>query len=637
MDAPHGRAPHDGQDERPGDERLGMHEPISRRDFINGTLVAGAGFWLAGYAPATPSAADAWTGYGGVGDYRRSNGNTYEVMAAAHAMRDGAFEHPAARAADAGETYDLVVVGGGLSGLAAAVFFQTRTGGRCLVLDNHPIFGGEAKRNEFLVDGQAVVAHQGSAIFLVPAKGGYTDRFYDLIGMDRRTFEYQRWRGPAPEMPLNHSPYGAPKHYGFYFGPRFGQRPGVWVIDPWGRQLDGAPLSDAQKAELMRWRTVRNDGPRPQAEGDAVARQLDAITLEEHLMARHHISRETVRTFLSPVEGGGYGLGPDVLSAYCAYAIETQYPEDGDDAVGDQMFPDGNTGFARLMVKTLIPDAFPGPRTVEAVWRSRVRFAALDRAGQATRIRLNALVVRVEHAGDPAHAPHVVVTYARGGRLFRVRARAVVMAGGSWTTKHVVRDLPEGHREAYAQFYRSPCLMANVAVRHWRFLYRMGMSGCRWFEGLGNYLAVRKTATVGGGSETFGPDSPTALTIKVLFATPGLPVGEQGARGRAELLGPSVAQYERAFREQLGDMFAPGGFNPRRDIAGIILNRWGHAYVNPQPGFFFGTAGEPAPRDVLRERPHGRIAFANTDLAGAMDIRNAVREADRAVSQLVGA
>jgi spermidine dehydrogenase len=102
------------------------------------------------------------------------------------------------------------------------------------------------------------------------------------------------------------------------------------------------------------------------------------------------------------------------------------------------------------------------------------------------------------------------------------------------------------------------------------------------------------------------------------------------------MLAKSFAQYERELREQLGDMFAPGGFHPRRDIAGIILNRWGHAYVNPQPGFFFGRDGAPAPRDVLRYRPHGRIAFANTDLAGAMDHRNAILEADRAVAQLVG-
>jgi len=613
-----------------------MNEPISRRDFLNGALLAGAGLYLNGRAPVI-SPADAFNGYGGVGDYRHSNGNTWEVLSAGHAMRDGAFEKRVATATDTREMYDLVCVGGGLSGLAAAVFFQKDKGGSCLVIDNHPIFGGEAKRNEFRVNGQSLIAHQGSAIFLVPGKGGYTDRFYQMIGMDRSTFNYQTWRGPTPEMPLAQSPYdiGSPKQYGFYFGSRFGKTPGVWLIDPWGRNLDGAPISDTAKAELLRWRNVRNNSAVPKTEGDAISRQLDTITLEDHLMAQHGISREIIREFLSPIEGGGYGLGPDALSAYCNYAIETEFPEDGDDKLGDQMFPDGNSGFARLMVKTLIPDAISGPRTVDAVWENRVSFGALDRPGQPTRIRLNSTVVRVEHAGDPASAPHVVITYAKGNRLYKVRARRVVVAGGSWTAKHIVHDLPAAHREAYAQFYRSPCLMANVAVTNWRFLYKMGISGCRWFEGLGNYLSVTKKALVGNTSRTIDPDSPTVLTIKVLFAKPGLPIGEQGSRGRAELLSTSFAQYERALRQQMSDMFAPGGFNPRRDIAGIILNRWGHAYVNPQPGFFFGVNGKPAPRDVLRDRPHGRIAFANTDLAGAADHRNSIREADRAVHQLL--
>ncbi len=597
-----------------------MREPISRRDFLDGILLTGAGLLVPGQAPTT-SPADAFNGYGGIGDYRHSNGNTWDVLSAGHALRDGggALEQQIAAASDTGEMYDLVAVGGGISGLAAAIFFQKSKGGRCLVIDNHSIFGGEAKRNEFLVDGQRLTAHQGSAIFLVPGKGGYTERFYEMIGMDRSAFTYQTWRGPSPEMPLAHSPYERPQNYGFYFGPQYGQRPGVWVMDPWGRKLEGAPIGETTRAELLRWGTGRVDTPRPQTEGDAISRQLDSITLEDHLMTRHGISRETVRTFLSPIEGGGYGLGPDALSAYCNYAIETQFPEDGDDSLGDQMFPDGNGGFARLMVKTLIPDAFAGPRTVDAVWQSRVNFRALDRAGQATRLRLNSTVVRVAHAGDPASAPHVVVTYAQGNRLYNVLARSVVVAGGSWTAKHIVHDLPATHRDAYTQFYRSPCLMANIAVRNWRFLYKMGLSGC-----LGNEL------------RTIDPDSPTVLTIKVLFAQPGLSIAEQGSRGRAQLLGTSFAQYERAFREQLADMFAPGGFDPRRDIAGIILNRWGHAYVNPQPGFFFGVNGQPAPRDILRNRPHGRIAFANTDLAGASDHRNSIREADRAVTQLLG-
>jgi len=616
-------------------DSLGMNEPITRRDFLNGTLVAGVGLVLgrSNQAPATISPAAAWDGYGGVGDYAHAHGNMWDVMTMAHRMRDGEFERKIGGATATGETYDLVCVGGGISGLAAAVFFQKKRAGTCLVLDNHAIFGGEAKRNEFTVDGQTVVAHQGSAIFLVPQKGGYTDSVYNLIGMGRSSFEYQT----CAELPLAHSPYEEPSNYGFYFGSQFGQRAGVWVIDPWGRKLEGAPLSEAVKGEWLRTRSVLNPGPRPVTEGDDISRQLDSITLEDHLMARHQITRETVRTFLSPIEGGGYGLGPDALSAYCNYAIETQFPEDGDATLGDQMFPDGNSGFARLMVKALISDAIAGPRTLDAVWQNRVNFAALDRAGQATRIRLNATVVRVVHAGNPSQAPHVVITYVKGNRLFSVKARAVVMAGGSWTTQHIVSDLPDSHRGAYAQFYRSPCLMANLAVRNWRFLYKMGMSGCRWFGGLGNYLSVRKQAKVGGMPATMGPDSPTVLTIKILFAKPGLPIGEQGSRGRAELLGTSFAQYERTLREQFGDMFAPGGFDPRRDIAGIILNRWGHAYVNPQPGFFFGTGGQPAARDILRSSAHGRIAFANTDLAGAMDHRNSIREADRAVNQLVGA
>src|SRR5437588_2749862 len=179
---------------------LGMDEPISRRDFLNGALLVGSGLLLDRQAATIPPA-DAFNGYGGIGDYAHANGNTWEVLSAGHALRDGAFEARIAAATDTGETYDLVAVGGGISGLAAAVFFQKYQGGRCLVIDNHPIFGGEAKRNEFLVDGQRLVAHQGSAIFLVPRKGGYTDRFYEMIGMDRSAFAYQTWRGPSPEMP----------------------------------------------------------------------------------------------------------------------------------------------------------------------------------------------------------------------------------------------------------------------------------------------------------------------------------------------------------------------------------------------------------------------------------------------------
>src|SRR6266478_7552133 len=117
------------------DGRLGFHGAISRRDFLNGVLLTGAGLLLHNKAP-TISPEDAFNGYGGIGDYAHSNGNTWEVLSAGHAMRDGAFEKRIATATDTGEIYDLVAVGGGISGLAAAVFFRKYTGGRCLVIDN---------------------------------------------------------------------------------------------------------------------------------------------------------------------------------------------------------------------------------------------------------------------------------------------------------------------------------------------------------------------------------------------------------------------------------------------------------------------------------------------------------------------
>jgi spermidine dehydrogenase len=241
----------------------------------------------------------------------------------------------------------------------------------------------------------------------------------------------------------------------------------------------------------------------------------------------------------------------------------------------------------------------------------------------------------VKHDGDPKKAETLSITYLRAGKLHRVKARSAVVAGGSWTAKHIVKDLPAEYADAYAQFHRSACLMANVAVRNWRFLQKLGITGCRWFDGFGTELNVYRRAVLGNVDRTLSPDAPIVLTLKVLFQSPGLPTREQGMRGRAEMLGTPFKEYERRIREQLTRMFSKAGFNPRRDIAAIILNRWGHAYLSPQPGFFFGTNGRPAPRDVLRGAPFGRIAFANTDLAGAMDHRSSILEAQRAVNQLL--
>ena len=473
-----------------------------------------------------------------MGDYRKSNGNTFEVLTAGHRIREGEFDRLPADVIETGEMFDCVIVGGGISGLAAALFFLRKAGKnrKCLVLDNHQIFGGEAKRNEFVVDGHRLMAHQGSAVFFVQYPHSFLGRFYDSIGLKTPKLQYQKWAGPAKEMPLSVTPYdmvgSEPATYGLYFGAKFGRKPGMWLVDPWGKKLQGAPISEGARAELLKWRTgPQEQEKRPQYFGDEISRYLDSITLEEHMMRRFGISRETIRTFLSPVEGGGSGLGPDALSAYADYAADMLHPLQSDDT--DQMFPGGNTEIARLMVKTLIPQSIAGDDSTEAVCRNSINFAALDQPDSPARIRLNSTAVWVKHDGEPEKSESVSVLYTRGGKTYRVKARTAIMAGGGWTTKHVVRDLPQAQQEAYSQFHRSPCMMANVAVRNWRFLYNMGITGFRWFEGVGNYTEVRKTALVGADLPTIGPDSPVVLPLKGVVFLSGLAgrrPGEQGTR-----------------------------------------------------------------------------------------------------------
>ena len=637
-----------------GDGALGMDSSITRRDFLESTLLASGAALLGAASPAQLLAAQAptdsplasdWNGFGGVGEYATSNGNTWEVLSAGHKLRDGAYEKAIANAHDTGELFDCVIVGGGISGLAAALFFARNAGPNAttLILENHSIFGGEAKQNEFEVDGQRLIAHQGSAIYFAQYPRSFLAQFYDSIGLKEPHLDYQKWASPGPEMPIGRTPYDSAGmgtgQYGFWFGTQFGQKPGIWQIDPVGKKFGSAPVSDSAKKELLRWYSgaASKASPfiAPKYEGDEISRRLDSVTLEDHYIHQYGLSRDFIRTFLSPDLGGGSGLGADALSAYCDYAADLLHPyEEKGEAV--QMFPGGNTTIARLMVKSLIPSSISGEPTVDGVSLGKINPAAFDSPNSPAKIRMNATAISIRHDTAPEKSQSVSVVYAIGETLFRVRARSVVAAGGSWTAKHIIRDLPQSHRDAYSQFFRSPCMMANVALRNWRFLAKLGITGCRWFgSSVGNYLELRRLATISGMPKTISPDSPLVLTLKVLYSYPGLSTEDQGHRGRGEMLSTSFHEYERRIRQQFTEMFSSAGFDASRDIAGIILNRWGHAYLSPQPGFFFGANGKPAPRDILRAAPFGRIAFANTDLAGAMDHRFSILEAQRAVQQLL--
>jgi spermidine dehydrogenase len=607
-------------------------------------VVTACPFTLGAQSPGSP--APGWTGFSGEGDYKGSAGNTEQVVQNAHAVRDGKFAKAPLDVVETDEVYDCVVVGGGQAGLSAGMFFSLQASAKrnCLILDNAHIFGGVAKRNEFVVDGHRLYGPQASVHFQPPYPDSFLENVYAEMGLDWDAFKsYQNWQGPTPEMWLPRSPYGTGRingkeALGFYFGAKYGHKPGIWITDPWGKGLQGTPFSETTRKEMLALTNERPVAPPLLYDypGDAISRQLDSMTLEDYFVRTYGVSRETVRLLHTSEAASGFGLGPDVLSGFLKWEWSKTIPTVDDSMEsGIQMFPGGNSGMTRLMVKTMIPGAIEGPRSMESVWKNAVNFEALDRRDQRVRLRLDSTAVRVEHMGDPSKADFVSVEYLNNGTVYRIKARSVVMAGGGWITKHVVRDLDETRKNSYDQFNYAPFMTVNVAVRNWRYLYNLGISSAQWFDGFSRAVNVRKSATFGVDTNVVGPDLPTVLTFFVDFAKPGLPARAQGQLGRAELLSTPFADYERQLREQMTEMFGASGFDAKRDIAGIVLNRFGHAFINPQPGFFFGLAGKPAPREALRNGPFGRIAFSHADLTGAMDHRNSFMESHRAVSQLL--
>jgi spermidine dehydrogenase len=628
------------------DEALGLDQPIARRDFVAGAL-AGTGaalFPTRGQPNPGPPANPDWTGYAGTGDYASSNGNTWDVVQAGHGFRDGRYAAGIRAASDTGERYDLIVIGGGVSGLAAAFYFQRMRGGRCLVLDNHPIVGGEAKRNEFEVDGIRLIAPQGSNGFGTgPIRQGPQGEFWREIGLPQGDdpFEFQAWAPGAKPLPMTRDHYfhhlwtDEFSSHGFFFPTNDGSL--RLVRDAFGAGLSETPWSDALRRDFVRWRT----DPRRYYQGEDASRWLDGMTYE-NLITKVMGLDVAVARYVDPICAAAIGLGSDTLSANAAAAISlpgtTVYSGRvrshrlADRWPGSQAFPGGNDAIVRHTLKTLVPDAIEGPREFAAVLANRFRPGALDQPANPTRVRLGATVVRVEDRSDRT----VAVTYRVGQRFHRVRGAAVVMANGAWSSRYLVADLPASHRDALAEMVRAPMLVVNVALRRWRFMYDLGITAASYRDRLGFSCNIRQSMIAGDYRPPLDPDAPNVLTFYVSFPEPGRPVRDQVVAARTKLLATSYRTYERLIREQMVRLFGRAGFDPRSDIAGIVLNRWGHAYVCPEPGFYFGRQGRPAARDVLRQG-HGRVVFANADLYGHQNWIAATAEARRAVEQVLRA
>ncbi len=636
--------------------QLGMASGITRRDFI-GVSLAGAGALLLGVpAPLfakektahTVHADGAWfNGFGGVGDYANANGNTWEVLSSAHQVRDGSYDDASGLSIkDTGEVYDLAIVGGGAAGLGSAYHFTKATSDsrKCVIFDNHAIFGGEAKRNEFEINGVRLFAPQASNLFLTPSgpgEGFLYDTLVD-IGMPLE-YGYAALSGTEKKLDFDRT------NFAFYWPPldsdsigffSESKNGGDFVHNAWENQLKGLPYSQNIRNDLLRW---RNEVRLPENVPN-IDHWLDSMSYEDYLLKVHNLSTEVPR-FCDKLVASGFGLGAANCSAYGLsrttfpgfrglpdYKLQSYFDNTGKIKVNG--FPGGNAYVARFFVKHLIPSAIEGEKRPEDIVQGRVQFDALDRPENRTRIRLGSTVVRVEHEGNPERAQHVRIVYEHDGNLYSVKARTVIMASGGWITRKVVRDLPSSYLEAFRTFRHAPILCANVALTNWRFMERAGITACMWSGGdFGFQCNIRRPIKFGSYKPQLDPDQPIVLTFYVPFVYPGLSTTEQGAQGRYEILATSYREYEYRIRKQLMRMFSRYGFDPERDIGGIILNRWGHAYVVPEPGFYFGKNGRPAARDIVRQS-FGRIAFAHSELKGFQTFRGAVQEGERAVAQI---
>jgi spermidine dehydrogenase len=644
------------------DEQDLANSDITRRDFVGGALLGTGSVLLGMGSPAAVRTAAAqtvpmpmtglgpdWTGPGGIGDYAQSNGNTAEVVNAAHgAIRNHALDGAIAHASESGEKFDLVIVGCGISALAAAyTYHKERPGSSVLMLDQHPIFGGEAKQNEFDVDGYHLTAPQGSTGFVVPlsrAKDvGWGTHFTTDLGFPDE-FVFQKPTGLSREILVPHDAW-FPMHIswqqsdtGFYY------EGSGWAKNPWRNGFAGTPLSDSSKIAMLAMDLYRTPPVR-----EDWAQWLDSITYQQFLTDVMGIRGEAlheVTRYINPVAAAeGAGLGADVISAYTAYNFLLpgvigywRYQNGGIDPTDElylASFPGGNAGSARCFVKKIIPGAFKGEYRLADILNSPVQWDQLDRPNQPIRMRLSSTVIEVVHADHSDSPKGVIVTYAQGKKLYRVHAKAAICAGPQQVNRHICRDIPSNYREAMQTFHHAPMLTVNVAVRNWKFMERLGIASARWFEGFGWWMSLRRNMEIEGHvTQPLDPSKPVVFSLYNPFVLPGLPFEQQCTAARMQLFNMSYREIETGVRAQFQKMFGDYGFDAKRDIAGIVANRWGHAYVVAPPGFFFGKDGKPAASDVIR-KPHGRIAFAHSDLSGQQMWETAAQEGERAAQQIL--
>ena len=648
-------------DER--DRKLGMGAKITRRDFLNGVAItAGAAMippemWAAAAPDLEPQNASGYYPPAKTG-LRGSHAGSFETM---HRIRDGGFGDEGAKAVDTGESYDLVVVGGGISGLSAAHFFRKANGDRAriLILDNHDDFGGHAKRNEFRSGDAFRLGFGGTYSIESPAPySAVAKGLIEELGIDVPSYpkyvskDLYRSLGLKPHIFFDKETFGVDK---LVVNPARigGDESGINSKGGEAEMrafLKDAPLSDKGKQDFQRLLTETKDYFPGLSSGEKKAK-LARMSYAKYLTEVVGVNDEVVKIFQS-MPHPLFGFGIDAVPAQDAWGLDMPGfgglnldPTPGKgmnrDAIRSEEaekyffhFPDGNASIARLLVRKLNPAAMPGNSVTDIVL-AKADYSKLDAASSPVRIRLNSTVVKVKHNGDPASAKQVEVTYATGKTLKTVRAANCILACWHVVIPYIAPELPDAQKEALASAQKVPLLYNNVLLRNWNSFQKLGVNSIYCPSMYHAYVNLDLPVSMGGYECAKKPDEPIVVHMMKAACKPGHPSREQHKLGRIELYSTTFETYERNIRDQLGRMLGPGGFDPARDILEITVNRWPHGYAYEYNSLYdqFWLDGGETPCQVAR-KPFGRIAIANADADAYAYTDCAIDQGHRAVQDL---
>ena len=642
------------------DKRLGMNRPITRRDFLNGVAVGASGVVAESLLPAgafaSPGPAQAaqdQLGYypPALTGLRGSHVGSFE---AAHSVRDGKFPSKGAKAVDSKEAYDLVVVGGGISGLAAAYFWRTKNpSARILILDNHDDFGGHAKRNELRAGSRMLLANGGTWAIESPFPYSKVSRaLMDGLGiqpeaLEAKCYRQNVYRHLSSGVFFDQQTFGADR----LVAPAPGGRRGTdGSVEEWQVFLEKTPMSPEARQDIHRLETEATDFF-PGLTSEQKKDKLSRISYKDFLLKVVKVHNDVIPYYQTRTHGL-FGVGIDAVPALDCWVLGQPgfgglklepgpHPRMGYTPRGfaapkapyEFHFPDGNATIARILVRQMIPGAAPG-YDAEDIVTAKFDYTQLDKADSPVRIRLSSIVVAVKHAGEAAQARQVDITYSRDGQLVAVHGRKVILACWNMMIPYLCPELPQAQKEALHYGVKVPLVYTSVAIRNWEAFEKLGVHNIACPGMYHHEMNLDLPVDIGAYESPKTPDQPILVRMERTPCLPGLPERDQHRAGRGDLLSAPFETFERSIRDQFARALGGAGFDPARDITAITVNRWPHGYAYEYNYLFDPEwpAGE-SPCEIGRKR-FGRIAISNSDAGAAAYTDAAIDQAWRAVEEL---